>query len=330
MSLKKRVFSGMRPTGEMHVGNYFGALVNWAELQDEYECMYMVADIHALMSEYANPHKISTFIKYNIADWIASGIDPEKSIIFVQSTVPEHSELHLILSCITPLGWLERCPTYKEQVKELASKDVSNYAFLGYPVLQAADILLYKGDFVPVGEDQIPHLELAREIVRRFNKLYGGNFPEPQPKLTPTPRFLGIDGFKKMSKSYKNSIYLSDKDEIIRKKVESMFTDPTRIKLTDPGHPEICNVFRYYTVFFPSFDLYKECTSSKIGCTQCKKELAEKIIEFLKPIREKRNEILETPKKINEIIEKGSIKARTIAKETIRKVKELVKLNLSV
>ncbi|OHB71812.1 MAG: tryptophan--tRNA ligase, partial [Planctomycetes bacterium RBG_16_43_13] len=293
---KKRVLSGMRPTGMLHIGHYFGALRNWVTLQDEYDCFYMIADWHAVMSEYKDTSRITEYTRENVADWIACGVDPKKSTIFVQSAIPEHAELHLALSCITPLGWLERCPTYKEQIRELANKDVSNYAFLGYPVLQASDILLYKGDAVPVGEDQLPHLELTREIVRRFNSLFGAVFPEPQAKLTEVPRILGSDG-RKMSKSYGNAIELCEKVAEIKKKVMSMFTDPARIRRTDLGHPDRCNVFSYHNLFSEKNrvgEIKVECSTAKIGCTECKGELAERLNTFLTPIREKRNNILET------------------------------------
>lgn len=323
---KKRILSGMRPTGRLHIGHYFGALQNWAALQDEYECFYMVADWHAVMSEYKDTSKIAEYGKDNVVDWIACGIDPDKSTIFIQSAVPEHAELHLILSCITPLGWLERCPTYKEQVGELASKDVTNYAFLGYPVLQASDIILYKAEAVPVGEDQLPHLELTREIVRRFNSFFGNIFPEPQAKLTPISRLLGTDG-KKMSKSYNNSIELSESAEAVKKKTSSMFTDPKRIKRTDLGHPHECNVFTYHNLFSKKSrvpEIEVACSTAKIGCTECKAEIGERLVEFLKPFNEKRKEILETKGKIEDIIEKGNQKARKVAKATLDEVKNAI------
>ncbi|MBI4712444.1 MAG: tryptophan--tRNA ligase [Planctomycetes bacterium] len=255
--MKPRILSGMRPTGRLHLGHLVGALENWVALQKDYDCFYMVADWHALMSEYQDPSNIRQYSIDNVTDWLACGIDPAKSVVFIQSDVPEHTELHLVLSAITPLGWLERCPTYKEALEELKHKDITTYAFLGYPVLQAADILIYKANAVPVGEDQLPHLELTREIARRFNYLYCNSrnkaplFPEPDAKLTRFPRLLGLDR-RKMSKSYENAINLSDSTDEIKKKVQTMFTDPQRIKKTDPGHPSECNVYAYYKVFNPA------------------------------------------------------------------------------
>jgi tryptophanyl-tRNA synthetase len=237
----KRVISGMRPTGRLHLGNLEGALKNWIKLQDSYESFFMVADLHALTTEYASPKSISSDTREMVIDWVSMGLDPGKSILFVQSNVPAHAELHLVLSMITPISWLERCPTYKEQINTLVGKDLSTYGFLGYPVLQSADILIYKGEVVPVGEDQLPHLELTREITRRFNRYYGNVFPEPDALLTRTPRVLGTDG-RKMSKSYNNCIYLSDTEEEVNKKVMGMFTCPDKIRLSDPGKPEECPV----------------------------------------------------------------------------------------
>jgi tryptophanyl-tRNA synthetase len=323
--MKGRVLSGIRPTGKMHLGNLIGALKNWASLQEEYECFYMVADWHAFMSEYEDPSSINENIIDNVADWIACGIDPEKSTIFLQSEVSEHAELHLIFSCITPIRWLERCPTYKEQVKELG-EGVANHGFLGYPVLQTADIALYKAEFVPVGEDQLPHLELAREIIRRFHSLYGKIFPEPQPILTKTPRLLGIDA-RKMSKSYGNVIELSEKEETIKKKVMEMFTDPLRIRRTDPGHPQSCNVFTYHRIFSKPErleNLEKECIQAEIGCTDCKRWLGDVLSNLLRPIQEKRQEILSKRERILLFIKEGSKKASKIAKETLKETKDAI------
>jgi tryptophanyl-tRNA synthetase len=323
--MKKRVLSGLRPTERVHIGNYLGALKNWAEMQDKYDCFYMIADWHAMMSEYAQSRRIKEVIPGIVADWIACGIDPEKSTIFVQSAVPEHTELHLLLSCITPLGWLERCPTYKEQIKQLGD-EVTNYGFLGYPVLQTADIVLYKAELVPVGEDQVPHLELAREIVRRFNSLYGNIFPEPQAKLTQTSRILGIDG-SKMSKSYGNAIYICDSENTVKKKIMTMFTDPLRIKRTDVGHPDTCNVFTYHKLFNKEQRtgiLVDECRTAKIGCTDCKSEIGDILVKYLKPMREKSEELLRDKKNLTRIIEDGDKKAKDIASKTMKEVIDAV------
>lgn len=326
--MKKRILSGMRPTGKLHLGHLVGALANWTKLQDGYDCFFMVADWHALMSEYEKPDDLKANILDNVIDWLACGIDPEKSTIFVQSHVPQHLELYFILSLITPLGLLERCPTYKEQLREIANRDLKTYAFLGYPVLQAADILLYKSATVPVGEDQLPHLELSRQIVRKFNHLYKTDcFPEPEALLTEATRLLGLDG-RKMSKSYNNYIGLSEEPQVVRKKIQSMFTDPQRIRLSDPGHPHKCNVFSYYGVFFPKMkkEAEERCSKSKIGCTECKKELAGRIIDLLAPIQEKRNSLQKDKKYIQEILSCGCAKAADTAKKTIAQVRELLKI----
>lgn len=326
--MKKRILSGMRPTGKLHLGHLVGALANWTKLQDEYDCLFMVADWHALMSEYEDPAQLKANMLDNVIDWLSCGLDPEKCAIFIQSHVPEHLELYFILSLITPLGLLERCPTYKEQLREIAGRDLKTYAFLGYPVLQAADILLYKADLVPVGEDQLAHLELSRQIVRKFNHLYKTDFfPEPKALLTQNTRLLGLDG-RKMSKSYNNYIALSEEPQVIRKKIQSMFTDPQRIRLVDPGHPHKCNVFSYYGVFFPQASKEKEerCSKSKIGCTECKKELSERIIALLAPIQEKRNSLQKDKKYIQDILSAGCIRASGLAKKTIAEVKELLKI----
>lgn len=326
--MKKRVLSGMRPTGKLHLGHLAGALKNWVELQKKYECFYMVADYHAFMSEYEDPSEIKENIIDCVVDWIACGIDPNKSVIFIQSHVPEHLELDMILSTITPLSWLERCPTYKEQLREVKGRDLATYAFLGYPVLQAADILIYKANAVPVGEDQLPHLELTREIVRRFEYLYKAKvFPEPDAILTESPRLLGTDN-RKMSKSYGNTITLSDSPDVIRKKAISMVTDPARIRKNDPGHPEVCNVHSYYKVFFPDFSetVAQECRNAKIGCVENKRRLAEYIIEILKPIQERRKKLLKDKKRIEAILTRGAKKAEAIAQQTLGEVKKAIGL----
>lgn len=323
-----RILSGMRPTGKMHLGHLAGALSKWVELQKDNECFFMVADWHALMSEYKNPGVMKESSMDNVIDWLAVGIDPQKSCLFVQSQVLQHLELFTILGIITPLGWLYRCPTYKEQMQQLKEKEIANYGFLGYPVLQTADIIVYRAEGVPVGEDQLSHLEIAREIVRRFHFLYDTEiFPEPQALLTPTPRLMGIDG-RKMSKSYQNTISLSDTDKEVSQKIMGMFTDPQRIKKTDPGHPLTCNVFSYYKVFKP--DLEKEvmdwCQNAKKGCTECKKNLAKIIMEILEPIQEKRRKIEKKTDYISDIIKKGNERARNEAELTMQKVREVLKL----
>ena len=327
--MKKIILSGMRPTGKLHLGHLVGALDNWVKLQDEYECFFMIADWHALMSEYENPQNIKENMLDNVVDWLSCGISPKKSTIFVQSHIKEHLELHMVFSLITPLGLLERCPTYKEQMREITNRDLSTYGFLGYPVLQAADILLYKAQVVPVGEDQLAHLELTRQIVRKFNNLYKKEvFPEPRALLTKSHRLLGLDG-RKMSKSYNNYIALSEEPDVIRKKVMSMFTDPTRIKVTDLGHPDKCNVHSYYEVFAPekNTDIYEQCRKAEIGCTDCKKQLAQIIIKYLEPIQEKRKELFKDKKYIFDILEEGEKKAREIAVKTITETKHLINLN---
>jgi tryptophanyl-tRNA synthetase len=316
----------MRPTGRLHIGHYFGALRNWVALQDTHECFYMVADWHAVMSEYKDTGRIAEYSLDNVADWIAAGIDPERSTIFVQSQVPEHAELHLILSAFTPIAWLERVPTYKEAVTELKHKEIENYAFLGYPVLQAADILLYKADAVPVGEDQLPHLELCREIVRRFNFIVGRDIlVEPQAKLTPEARLLGVDR-RKMSKSYDNAINLSDSSEEIRKKAQSMITDESRIRRSDPGHPDICNVYSYHKIFNAgrTAQIHADCTGAKVGCVECKKENSDRMDAFLEPLRARRAEILKTPGRLREIVEEGNRRARKAARETLDEVRAAI------
>ena len=324
MTSKKRILSGMRPTGKLHLGHLVGTLDNWIKLQKEYECFFMVADWHALMGEYQDPKAMSGFAIDNVIDWISFGIDPEKSTLFVQSEVSAHLDLFMIFSCFTPLGWLERCPTYKEQLREVTARDLHTYGFLGYPVLQAADILVYKADKVPVGEDQLPHLELTREIARRFNSLYKKQvLPEPEAILTQASRLLGLDG-RKMSKSYNNAINLSDSEDDIRKKVTSMITDPQRIKLIDKGHPEVCNVNSYYAIFAPQMkeEVDDWCRNAKIGCTECKKALAAKLIEKLAPYHQKRQELAKNPDKIHDILRDGKLKASAVANQTLGEIKE--------
>lgn len=322
--MKKIILSGMRPTGKLHLGHWVGALSNWVKLQDEYECFFMLADWHALMSEYKDSKKISYFIKDNVADWLSWGIDPQKSTLFIQSQVKEHLELFFLLSPFTPLGWLMRVPTYKEQLKQLRLKEINNYAFLGYPILQAADILLYKANFVPVGEDQLPHLELCRQIIRRFHLFSNRDvFVEPQALLTSFSRLLGTDN-RKMSKSYNNCIFLDEDDDNIFKKVLDMFTDPQRLHLSDPGHPEKCNVFSYYSAFSPQSkdEVYSWCRQAKKGCRECKRQLAEIIVNFIAPHREKKKEILKKDGYIEEILKEGFKKAESKAASTLKEVRQ--------
>ncbi|MEJ2726380.1 MAG: tryptophan--tRNA ligase [Deltaproteobacteria bacterium] len=315
---RKRIVSGMRPTGKMHLGHVHGALMNWKKLQDEYECFYFIADWHALTSEYAHPEIIGESTYEIVMDWISVGLDPERSTFFIQSQIKEHAELHLIYSMITPLPWLERNPTYKEQLKELSQRDVYKYGFLGYPVLLAADILMYKASGVPVGEDQAPHVELTREIARRFNHLYGDVFPIPDLLLTPTSKLLGIDR-RKMSKSYGNAIYLTDSDEEIDTKVSRMITDPNRARRSDPGNPDVCNVFSFH-------EIYTGCRTAQIGCVDCKKLMAESLKKALGPIRAIRRELESDMNRVKRIMEDGNERARSIARLTMAEVRQAVKI----
>lgn len=324
--MKKTIFSAMRPTGKLHLGHLVGALHNWVKLQEQYHCIFGIVDWHALMGEYEQSKAIDNDTIEMAADWLACGIDPEKSILFVQSQVPEHLELFMVLSCLTPLGWLERNPIYKEQLREIKTRDLQTYAFLGYPVLQASDILLYKAQKVPIGEDQLPHIELTREIARRFNHIYKTDlFLDCEAILTPTPRLLGIDG-RKMSKSYDNAINLSDSRDIVEKKTKAMFTDPKRIKMSDPGHPQECNVYSYYEIFAPERkkEVYDWCSNAKKGCTECKTILSTYLMEQLKPIQEKRATLLKDKNRIHDILNQGKKKAQAIARKTITEVKEVV------
>jgi tryptophanyl-tRNA synthetase len=325
---RKRILSGMRPTGRLHLGNLVGALWNWRMLQGDYDCFFMIADYHALMSEYESPAGIAENCRQVLIDFVSCGLDPKRSVIFRQSDVPEHAQLHLVLSAYTPISWLERVPTYKEQLQQLTNKDIHNYAFLGYPVLQAADIALYKAHLVPVGEDQLPHLELTREVVRRFNNLAGAQcLVEPQAKLTASPRLLGLDR-RKMSKSYHNQIDIADPPEIIRKKVMSMITDPKRIRLADPGHPEECNVCEYYKTFCPPDyeDVADKCRNSKWGCTDCKRRLGEVLVTFLSEPRARRAELEADPGQLRAILADGAARAQAVAGATLDEVKTLAGL----
>jgi tryptophanyl-tRNA synthetase len=323
------VLSGMRSTGKIHLGNYFGALKNWVELQDRYRCHYFAADWHALTSDYADPSQIAENTLEMVADWIGAGLDPERSVIFIQSMVPEHAELHLLLSMMTPLGWLERVPTYKEQIRQLENKDLETYGFLGYPLLQTVDIVIYRADFVPVGEDQASHLEISREIVRRFNGLYGEVFPEPRALFTPTPKVPGIDG-RKMSKSYGNAINLSDPPEVIRKKCMEMFTDPQRLRRTDPGRPEVCNLYEFHKLLSPpevQERVARQCRAAEIGCVEDKRLLADILIEALEPIRRRREAAIADRDTLMDILIAGSQTARERAAETMERVRAVLSLD---
>ena len=325
-SKKGRIFSGMRPTGRLHLGNYLGALENWAALQDEYDCIYCAVDVHSLttLESPAEVKEIQPNIRDMVLDWLAAGLDPERSIIFVQSHVPEVLTLHALLSMVTPLGWLMRVPTFKEKVRQMHQTDETvNYGLVGYPILQTADIILYKGDTVPVGEDQLPHLELAREIVRRFNNMFGPTFPEPQAKLTESPVILGLDGQQKMSKSLENHIELAATPEETRKRVLTAFTDPQRTHRNIPGRPWVCNVYSLHKIFNPgdTETIYSECTAAARGCVECKAQLAEGVNRFLEPFRERRRQYEDKPGLVEETLASGAQRAKAIARETIAEVK---------
>jgi len=328
MSEKKRILSGMRPTGPLHLGNLHGALANWVDMQDTYDCFFFIADWHALTSNYEDPSATTGYVEEMMIDWLSAGLDPEKSTLFVQSLVPEHSELFLYLSMITPVPWLERNPTYKDQIVQLDNKDLSTFGFLGYPVLQAADIIMYKANGVPVGVDQVPHVEITREIARRFNFLYGEVFPEPDAILTQTSKILGLDR-RKMSKSYNNAIYLSDTPEEVAQKISQMITDPQRMRRADPGNPNICNVFEFHKIYsdketWQAID--PQCRNAEIGCVECKKIMAKSLIEAMKPLHERREHFKSRPDQVREIIAFGSEKARTVAKKTMDEVRAAVKI----
>lgn len=322
---RARVVSGMRPTGKLHLGHLVGALRNWVALQEQYECFYFVADWHALTSHYATTQSLVADAYDNVADWIGAGLDPERSTFFVQSMVPEHAELHLLLSMLTPLGWLERVPTYKEMVEQLGIESPS-YGLLGYPLLQAADILMYKPRWVPVGIDQVPHVELTREVARRFNHTFGEVFPEPQAKLTEIPKVPGTDG-RKMSKSYGNAIYLSDPAEVVRAKIRPMVTDPARKRRSDPGNPDVCPVFDLHRIFTPPTDrewAATGCRTAGIGCLDCKAKLLEHLEPALAPIRDRRQAFAEKPGMIVDVLRDGSARARRVAQATMEQVHQVV------
>jgi tryptophanyl-tRNA synthetase len=349
---RKRVLSGMRSTGKLHLGNYVGALDNWVRMQDEYECFFEVADWHALTTDYADTSRVKANSLEVALDWLAAGLDPEKSVIFIQSHVPAHAELHLLFSMITPLGWVERVPTYKEQRDNIQDKDLGTYGFLGYPVLQAADILLYKADVVPVGEDQVAHVELTREIARRFNGLYprkgvGGYasataspeelkhrfyvFPEPKSLLTPAAKLPGTDG-RKMSKSYGNTIMLTDAEPVVRQKLKTMVTDPARVRRTDPGNPDVCPVGDLHSIFSDraTIDKVNEgCRSAGIGCIECKSWAADALVKLLAPMQERRKKFEENPRLTWDILEAGTERARKAAAVTMTDVREAMGMSLA-
>lgn len=344
---RRRVLSGMRPTGKLHLGNYMGALYNWVRLQDQYECYFFIADWHALTTDYANPGNVKQKCFDVAVDFLAAGLDPEKCVIFRQSHVPEHASLHLLFSMFTPLGWLERVPTYKDQQEQLREKDLATYGFLGYPLLQSADILLYKPDFVPVGQDQVAHVELTREVARRFNQLYDSRwseaiaqavsdkekikaevsansvdliFPEPQALLTPSPKLPGLDG-RKMSKSYGNTLMLSETEPDIRAKLKTMVTDPARVRRTDPGNPDVCPVFDLHKVFSPAekqTEVREGCTTAGIGCIQCKGWLADAVVAELAPIQERRAKYEANPGLVIDILAAGAERAHAKAAESMQ------------
>jgi len=328
MAEKKRVLSGMRPTGPLHLGNLHGALANWVAMQQEYDCFYFIADWHALTSDYEDPNAIAGYVRQMVIDWLSAGLSPDQSTLFVQSHIKEHAELYLILSMITPVPWLERNPTYKDQIVQLSNKDLSTFGFLGYPVLQAADIIIYKADGVPVGIDQVPHVEITREIARRFNYFYGEVFPEPDSILTETPKILGIDG-RKMSKSYDNAIFLADSLDDIFAKTAQMFTDPQRARRSDPGNPEVCNVFEFHKIYSDKETVNTidhECRNAQIGCVECKQKMTQNLIDVLEPIRAKREYYQERPQLVDEIIFDGSNKARKVAQQTMAEVRTAIKI----
>jgi tryptophanyl-tRNA synthetase len=363
---KKRVLSGMRSTGKLHLGNYVGALENWVRMQEQYDCFFFIADWHALTTDYADTSRLKENSVEVLLDWLAAGLDPAKCVMFIQSHVPAHAELHLLLSMITPLGWLERVPTYKEQKENIKEKDLGTYGFLGYPVLQSADILIYKADFVPVGEDQVAHVELTREIARRFNAFYtyaqpmvtdtthltqgqreflisSGTeitpdtdyifprivFPEPAALLTPAPRLPGTDG-RKMSKSYDNAVLLTDPESVVRQKLKTMVTDPARVRRTDPGNPDVCPVGDLHKIFSTQETIakvYEGCRSAGIGCIECKSWVADALVKILNPMQERRKKYEDNPRLAWDILEAGSARARDVAGATMDEVRKSMGLD---
>ncbi|SHN78157.1 tryptophan--tRNA ligase [Desulfitobacterium chlororespirans] len=325
--MKGRIFSGMRPTGSLHIG-HLSVIQNWAALQSEYQSYYGIVDQHALTTGYEDGLDFGALIREIALDWLSVGIDPDQSAVFVQSHIKEHAELHLLLSMITPLSWLERVPTYKDQMQQLGKeggKDIATYGFLGYPLLQAADILVYKANAVPVGEDQIPHIELCREIARRFNHLYGPVFPEPKALIGKVPLLPGVDG-RKMSKSYNNTISLTASTAEIKERVQQMVTDPARLRKDDPGHPEVCVVYKFHEVYTPEVaEVEENCRGGKIGCVACKRHLAENLDKLLSPFRERRA-AWEEPGKVEQVLEQGAEQARQVTQETMKEVRHVMGL----
>ena len=332
-SSRPRVLSGMRPTGKLHLGNYMGALANWVKLQDQYDCYFFIADWHALTTDYADPSQIAPNTVEVMLDYLAAGLDPERSVLFLQSRVLQHAELALLLGMISPLGWLERVPSYKEMQENLNSKDLTTYGFLGYPVLMAADILIYQPDFVPVGQDQQAHVELTRELARRFNQFYklGDRevLPEPKVLLTPSPKLPGTDG-RKMSKSYDNTILLSDPEPVVRQKLKTMVTDPARVRRTDKGDPDKCPVGDLHKVFSTPETMakvYEGCRSAGIGCIECKSWAADALVKILEPIQQRR--AATTEKQAIEILKAGSLRAAARAEQTMIEVREAMQMTLT-
>ena len=318
-----RAVSGMRPTGALHLGHYFGAIKNWVALQETTQAFFFVADWHALTSDYENPLRIKEFVPELVKDWLVAGLDPERCVIFQQSHVKEHAELHLILSMVTPVSWLERCPTYKEMIQQLSAKDLGTYGFLGYPVLMTSDIIMYRPRWVPVGQDQVPHLELSREICRRFNHLYGEFFPEPEAMLTPQAKCPGLDG-RKMSKSYNNSIQLREGMDTITPKIKGMLTDKARLRRTDPGSPDECNLYPYHDLLTDEAtraEIRQGCTSASLGCVDCKAILLKNLGAFLAPLQERRAALDANPRRVNEVLQAGNEAARVEARKTIEGVR---------
>jgi tryptophanyl-tRNA synthetase len=324
----KRVLSGMRPTGAAHLGHLVGAFDNWVAMQDEFDCFYPIVDWHALTTDYANTSELRNNIRELALDFLAVGLDPNRSTLFVQSHVPAHAELHLLLSMVVPLPWLERVPTFKEQIEQLREKDLNTYGFLGYPLLQAADILIYRADFVPVGEDQRPHVELTREIARRFNNFYGPVLPEPDVRLTPTPKLPGTDG-RKMSKSYANTINLGEDETSIRGKLKTMVTDPARKLRSDPGDPAVCPVFDLHKVFSTEETrswAAEGCRTAGIGCIECKGKLADHLVARIAPIRERRRDYEKRPDDVRDVFLEGARRAREVTEATMADVRAAVRV----